>query len=365
MAHNTFPPLELSDAMKKQVSITPPTPEVAPPQTFDHLFTFPSGDVQVTVVYKGCQIVGKVVQHVLCLASPVWQKFLFPPWGPNSENNGDKNSNNTSRSPNTGAGAGETMKELDFSEDDGGALLLLLRIAHMQFRKVPSKLRTDELYQLALLCEQYDCHSLVQPWVHGWLNSLSAYEVNSPSLLYISWAFGNEVLFSSVAQEMVKHCEVGDDGQILRLLGNDIEVVLPDRISESILTVRAKLIDDILKIPYDHLRQYLGRSSPRCQVGIADCDSIGYGSLVLSLDGAGFWPEKTHANILYAPNELYRRMGNVRLHLLPNASHDKCSPRVFVLPILACLKEIPDPTLDCHRRHIERRAKELAFEKDE
>ncbi|KAF8861572.1 hypothetical protein BDZ45DRAFT_723714 [Acephala macrosclerotiorum] len=342
MAHNTLPPLELSEAARKQTSL--PTPDAA--QNFDHLFTFPAGDVRITAVYKGTPIVGMVVGQSFCVASSVWQKFLYPPWGPNSEKNEGK-----SNDENSGAGTGDVTatKELDFSEDDGGALLILLRIAHLQFCKVPPKLSTAELYQVALLCEQYDCHRLIQPWIQGWLQSISK-SPKSLRLLYIAWAFGRDELFSLAAQTIVRHSEVIEDGRNLKF-------------DESILVVRAKLIDDILKVPYDHLRQYLGRSTPRCKLGKSDCDAMLFGCLVLSLDRAGFWPEKTNADIYYSPSELYIRLAHVRLELLPG--HDSCSSRVFVNPILGCLKEIPDPTLDCHRRHMERRAKELAFDKDE
>ena len=60
--------------------------------------------------------------------------------------------------------------ELHFEDDDGEALLLLLRIAHLQFAEVPVSLDFDKLLQVAILCDMYDCVGLVKPWLSTWLS---------------------------------------------------------------------------------------------------------------------------------------------------------------------------------------------------
>ena len=49
---------------------------------------------------------------------------------------------------------------MDFTEDDGDALLILFRLAHIRFKDIPDKLPYNTLLQVAVLCDQYDCVNL-------------------------------------------------------------------------------------------------------------------------------------------------------------------------------------------------------------
>lgn len=44
------------------------------------LFDFGDGDAQVAATYHGQRVVFDVSSHALGFASPVWKKFLFPPF---------------------------------------------------------------------------------------------------------------------------------------------------------------------------------------------------------------------------------------------------------------------------------------------
>jgi hypothetical protein len=113
---------------------------------------FPSGDVTLLAKHTVTKApLTYIVSSVaLSLASPVWRKFLFPPW--------------------ESADSERKSKQIDCTEDDSLALLILLNVAHLQFNKVPNgKLEYDLLFEVAKLCDQYDCMDLVRPWVAGWL----------------------------------------------------------------------------------------------------------------------------------------------------------------------------------------------------
>lgn len=131
-------------------------------------FTFESGDVTIKIkkqiqvkennrfVEKEEMCMGKVYSGAMAMASPVWKKFLFPPWA-------------TERGP---------VAKLDFSEDDPDALQLLLNIAHLQLTKVPKytkPLPVPLMTALAVLCDQYDCVNLAALWLDGWLSSLAKF----------------------------------------------------------------------------------------------------------------------------------------------------------------------------------------------
>ena len=86
-----------------------------------------------------------VSSAVMRMASPVW-RTMFDPQGHFME---------SQRS--------FTHGEMDFPEDDPDALLCVLRIAHLQFRRLPKTLNYAQLLNLAIICDKYDTVAIVRP----------------------------------------------------------------------------------------------------------------------------------------------------------------------------------------------------------
>ena len=86
-----------------------------------------------------------VSSAVMRIASPVW-RTMFDPQGHFME---------SQRSLIHG--------EIDFPEDDPDALLCVLRIAHLQFRKLPKTLDYAQLLNLAIICDKYDTVAIIRP----------------------------------------------------------------------------------------------------------------------------------------------------------------------------------------------------------
>jgi len=62
------------------------------------------------------------------------------------------------------------QKEIDFSEDNSEILLVLLNITHLRFGKIPTgRMNCEQLFNLAVLCDGYDCVELVKPWLAAWM----------------------------------------------------------------------------------------------------------------------------------------------------------------------------------------------------
>ena len=53
--------------------------------------------------------------------------------------------------------------EVYLADDDADALLLILQIAHLQFKKVPEFLEFEQLLHVAIVCDKYDTVGLVRP----------------------------------------------------------------------------------------------------------------------------------------------------------------------------------------------------------
>jgi len=66
-----------------------------------------------------------------------------------------------------------TVATLDFRDDDGKALLILLRLAHSKTKSIktkgiPSKIPYELFLNIAILVDQYDCINLIRPWLFTW-----------------------------------------------------------------------------------------------------------------------------------------------------------------------------------------------------
>lgn len=96
-------------------------------------------------------------------------------------------------------------EELDFQDDDSEALLLLLRIAHVQFVGIPKTLPYETLFPVAVLVDQYECAELIQPWVQNWLanEKSKSLELGKSKWLFIVWALGREAVLHELAGKCV------------------------------------------------------------------------------------------------------------------------------------------------------------------
>lgn len=115
----------------------------------------------------------------------------------------------------------QPAEELDFKDDPADALLVLLQIAHFKFASIPTTLSRVTLYNMAILCDQYDCIHLVTPWLTSWM----AIEDSDWSLLpktpyphlpllpgnflrenwlFIAWVFGRQSVLRELSAVLVK-----------------------------------------------------------------------------------------------------------------------------------------------------------------
>ncbi len=157
-----------------------------------------------------------VSSAVMRLASPVWNTMLDPQ-GHFMESSSDGT--------------------VHFAEDNAVALLLILRIAHLQFRKVPDVLELHELVSLAVVCDKYDTVGLVRPWIKRWEGSLKDWSaiVEQPGreeYLFFAWTFGDLSAYGKIAKRLIYNSTCDHKGQFAHgnLLGKDLP---PGTIGES------------------------------------------------------------------------------------------------------------------------------------
>jgi hypothetical protein len=191
---------------KYQAAKTPPAPPC--------LFSFPSGDVNLLLQNSADLTTPLSVaasSTALSLASPVWKKFLFPPWAPCSNS---------------------SVTQIDCTSDSTLALTILLNIAHLKFRLIPRTLTYETLLQVAILCDQYACADLVQPWLESWmhLESTVSMEEGNEGWLFIAWVFGRETTFEELAKKLVLEIRTNKEGECLLKNGDVIPEPMPNGI---------------------------------------------------------------------------------------------------------------------------------------
>lgn len=219
-----------------------------------NLFSFRHGNVQIKVTHKDELVVGKVSSHCMVLASKVWESLIFDPLTkykerdeksrggkedniePGSVNQTQKSQHFEKQGPtdkNEKRGtSSRPVKEVDFRDDDGEALLLFLRIAHHQYNDIPTTLACKTLLDVAVLCHCYSCVELVEPWLSQWLSDeeKSSKEAEHEYWLFIAWVFGRDKVFSDLAARMVLEATTNNDGKCLTSSGAEVSGPMPPKI---------------------------------------------------------------------------------------------------------------------------------------
>ncbi|TVY49044.1 hypothetical protein LOCC1_G001344 [Lachnellula occidentalis] len=293
--------------------------------TFKNPFDFEGGDLTIIVMYEGERVTGKVSASAMMLASPVWKKFICPPWTPLPATDEEETNGETQKEQDLGGvnmaavmvksddkdeeppsskvtkkqrtSQTSTSKELDFTEDDGEAFLILLRIAHLHFLKLPVQgLSLDLLLQLATVSDKYDCIYLVKPWISQWALDPDIKMKDLEKLLFVAWAFRPEgEMWSKVPLRVVEmlyvddlgvHQFSGDSSESGRIVALD---QMPPGLIERLLSKRQEVMEEIFEIAYCDLNNI---PAVGCEYGGGEdnCVNARYGSLSLGLRYCAVWP---------------------------------------------------------------------------
>lgn len=93
-------------------------------------------------------------------------------------------------------------------EDDATAMLLILRICHVQFSQIPDTPGHELIYQLAVLCDKYDCAQVVRPWLKQWMLPFNYGRMPyTKGSLLICWTFGKQTVLEEIMLQLVRSAE--------------------------------------------------------------------------------------------------------------------------------------------------------------
>ncbi|KAH6696744.1 hypothetical protein BKA61DRAFT_623016 [Leptodontidium sp. MPI-SDFR-AT-0119] len=277
-------------------------------------FIFPTGTVKLLATYKDQSLVGSVSADALVLASPVWKKFLFPPWDDTSLPEKETEVKH---------------KQIDCTEDDGEALLILLNIVHLNFDGVPAFLEYPTLLEVAVLVDQYDCVKVVRPWLESWMKNEKSERLKAKQegWLFISWVFGRETTFSELAHHMVLNCafrvsKSSGAHELVFMNGEPIIDSMPPGIIENIIKYRNQALENLLHIPYRWLAKLevaMRSSISVCSVDQDSkvCDVALYGSIIFGLTKGAvkLYPRPQSASLIECSvNDVAALLLGIELH---------------------------------------------------
>lgn len=120
---------------------------------------------------------------------------------------------------------------MDLHDDHYPSMLTVVNIAHLRMRQVPSKLSSDDFYNLAVVCDKYDIADIILPWVPKWKEQLmkDPRPTACPKWLVTSWVFCLNDIFVGVTADMIYHTPLSVDIGYSGGTGVEIDV-LPTRV---------------------------------------------------------------------------------------------------------------------------------------
>ncbi|KAE8447180.1 hypothetical protein EG329_011011 [Mollisiaceae sp. DMI_Dod_QoI] len=311
------------------------------------LFTFDNGDVTIQVTYHGEAIMGTVFSTAMATASSVWKKFIYPPWAQTPQN---PDSVNQVRIPPKPALCAPPIDKLDFREDDGDALLVLLRIAHLQFKHITSRPDAALFHGVLELCDLYDCVELIKPWIGDWMIKNPCYGRRvDPRWLFSSWILGMPDKFEIAARSIV--LAIDADGEMVRdgmrfslKAGN-----VPPDIVGGIFKARKTVVKAVIGVIQQWVEEFTSDEDTQCFCVYLNrhCDAVILGNIIREVVAIGIWPKRSPSRCTESVDDLVGRfssLGGYSYHKTCIAGLRRTLPHAY---------EIPKLTQDSHRRHME------------
>lgn len=251
----------------------------------------------------------KVSSQVLCIASPVFRAMLGP------------SSSFKEACELRASAVSSEPYVLQLGEDDPQALVVVLNALHLQGSKVPISISFQNLVDLAIICDKYDCAPGVTLWADVWTEVWKKYalEPGFERWLFISWTFGIDEIFMSLSKKLIMEGEFEwNNPRSLLLKGHPIDdMLIPEPVMgkslashyhaipgshrvqlASILEQRSNTLRDMLQCTLSYIERYtLAWGRTFCKSTRTEkCDTMILGSLIREFRSKGLIP--THEEFL-------------------------------------------------------------------
>jgi len=183
----------------------------------------PYGDMEIVLTTSTIDATYRVSSHQLCSGSQFFRAMLGPE-SSFSEANGLRRHQTSSST--TFDSTGSLFQITANEEHDPTALTTVLYVLHGRAKHIPESISFENLLEIAIICDYYDCGATMRPWSELWMNPLRslASQPGYENWLFISWVFGDQDLFGQMTKRFSRYAVMVDgefgvmvDGKVKRL----------------------------------------------------------------------------------------------------------------------------------------------------
>ena len=97
---------------------------------------------------------------------------------------------------------------IELHDDDPAAITLICSILHYRYDSVPTQLEAEQLGQIAILCDKYECSKSLQPWSEKWLSSSYGAQFSDLGhLLLATYMLNDPIHFADFSAELIRDVE--------------------------------------------------------------------------------------------------------------------------------------------------------------
>ncbi|KAJ4397602.1 hypothetical protein N0V93_001835 [Gnomoniopsis smithogilvyi] len=237
-------------------------------------------------------------------------------------------------------------------DDNPDALAVLLNIVHGIFDKVPATLDRGQLFRICVLTDKYDMTHILRPWARQWMEPFLQRSIGKKGdeyLLWIAYVLGEQDLFLKVQKYIYNGFTLDKHGNMLcpfgRRLDDSVYVVKVADL-DALARLRAKKIDQLLGCVHTMLSRLAAAedSDYKCKsrkeadetqepLQSQECRAFYLGSLIRSLNSAGYFPLPSSATLGCSINQLRDHLDSVcdsmqKMKSLsgPDTKHGNCAP---------------------------------------
>ncbi|ETS73008.1 hypothetical protein PFICI_15183 [Pestalotiopsis fici W106-1] len=265
--------------------------------------------------------------------------------------------------------------------DDPAAFAVIMNIVHYRFILVKKEPSIEELFQICILLNKYDCTHLIQPWADNWAAVLSSFAEGKTAAaanfkaLWVAWVLGCVAPFRQMADSLIVTSKVDKDGDLVHISGAKVQdLVLPQGLFDGIVDVRGKTVAALLSAirkPMDHLTQVnrLDNDASFCKVGseASLCEMMLLASATRILVPAGLYPVPSASKFTNSVGDIKDAVTSIRYEawvgktFAPHKAHTGCNLGLMD-SMRTILEDMPSPVQQTHLAYLAKQARLTAVD---
>jgi len=193
----------------------------------------PYGDMNLVLETPAINATYLVSSHLLCSASPVFRASL----GPHSQFREAAELQSSHK-----------LYQMPIGEDlgfDPTAMAVVLCVLHGRASYIPDTIDFENLLEIAIICDYYDCAAAMSPWDKTWMQPLQKLSTESgyEDWLFLAWVFENQEVFEQMTKTFARNGVKTKDGEFGVVVRGEV------------------------KRMYTHLPECITRTRPKPQIG--------------------------------------------------------------------------------------------------